>query len=113
LPQLKLQISEEIKTVSKWMAANKLSLYVNKSNLIVINLKTNNHFNNLPSSTADIISPKITTVKSAKYLGVTFNNSLSFDCHMKNLEKIIKICGNSSKGKNLKRILSLHNLITI
>jgi len=82
LSQLKLKISEEINTVSKW-TANKLTLNINKSNLIMINSKTNNHFNNLPSSNADIILPKISTVKSAKYLGVTFDNSLSFDRHTK------------------------------
>jgi len=94
------------------MTANKLTLTINKSNLIVINLKTNNHFNNLPSSNADIISPKILTVKSAKYFGVTFDNSLSFDCHIKNLEKIIKISGNSSKGKTItKPMLSFYYAI--
>ena len=50
--------------------------------------------------------------KSAKYLGVTFDESLSFDCHIKNLMKwLLQSVGILAKIKpffNTKALLNLY-----
>ena len=44
---------------------------------------------NKPSELADSITSNLTKVESAKYLGVTFDKNLLFDCHIQHLEKVI------------------------
>ena len=54
-------------------------------------------------------------VKNAKYLGVTFDESLSFDCHIKNLmKKLSRSDGILAKVKpflNIKVVLNLNYAI--
>ena len=82
LADLNVKISTEIKAIEKYMIANKLTLNISKSNVIVINSNSKN--NNL---TTDVIASKLLLVQNAKYLGVLFDNSLSFKNHIALLEK--------------------------
>ena len=96
ISNLRYKIKGEINAVNRWMIATKLTLNMSKSNVIIINSNKNgksskNYYNEvLP----------IMIVQNIKYLGVTFDESLSFDCNIKNLiKKVIAISWNSSKGK--------------
>ena len=73
LPDLNVKINTEIKAIENYMNANKLTLNLSKSNVIVINSNSKN--NNL---TNDLIASKLFLVQNARYLGVLFDNCLSF-----------------------------------
>ena len=74
--------STEIKSIEKYMIANKLTFNISKSNVIVINSNAKN--NNL---TTDVITSKLSLVQNAKYLLVSFDNRFSFKNHIALLEK--------------------------
>ena len=57
--------------MNKWMIANKLTLNMSKSNVIIINSNKNRK---LPKNRYNEVLP-ITIVKNAKYLGGTFDES--------------------------------------
>ena len=62
--------------MNKWMIANKLTLNMSKSNATIINSNKNGKSS---KNCYNEVLP-IMIVKNAKYLGVTFDGSLSFDC---------------------------------
>ena len=74
--------STEIKFIEKYMIANKLTLNISKSNVIVINSNAKN--NNL---TTDVTTSKLSLVQNAKYLLVSFDNRFLFKNHITLLEK--------------------------
>ena len=83
ISNLKYKIKGEINAMNKWMIANKLTLNVSKSNAIIINSNKNGKLSKNCYNEVLLIM----RVKNAKYLGVTFDESVSFDCHIKNLIK--------------------------
>ena len=99
LSQLNSNIDEEITTVNNWMIANKLTLNIAKSSVILIN-SNNKNYNNSNAQAYDLPS-KLMSVETAKYLGVTFDNRLSFEKHIHNLvKKLSKAVGILCKVKN-------------
>ena len=64
------------------MIANKLTLNISKSNVIVINF---NYKNN--DLTTDVTISKLSLVQNAKYLLVSFDNRFSFKNHTTLLKK--------------------------
>ena len=113
---LKKIVKEEICTVNNWMIANKLTLSMSKSNVVLINAKNNkmcNLFTSEPLNNA--VLPEFLITKCAKYLGVTFDNSLSFKLHIDKLtKKLSRSVGILAKLKpylNSKALLSLYYAI--
>ena len=103
----KYKIKGEINAVNKWMIANKLTLNMSKSNVIIINSNKNGKSS---KNCYNEVLP-IMIVKNAKYLGVTFNESLSFDCHIKNLiKRLSRSVGILTKVKPFLNTKSLLNL---
>ena len=95
------------------MIANKLTLNLSKSNLILIQTKSRGHRPNLPVSL--ILSPFVSNLPSvsmSKYLGLICDNSLSFEPHINNLaRKLSKGLGILSKVKvylNTSALCSLY-----
>ena len=87
LSQLNFKIDEEIITVNNWMIANKLAFNIAKSSVILIN---SNHKNcNNSNAQAYVLPSKLMSVETAKYLGITFDNRLSFEKHINNLKKTL------------------------
>ena len=68
-----------IDAIKKLMVANKLSLNLSKSNIILVNPTCYSKEN---------ISSDLATADDVKYLGVTFDKNLTFDSHIRKLEKI-------------------------
>ena len=83
LGDLNVKINTEIKAIEKYIIANKLTCNVSKSNVIVID--SNPKHNKL---TTDFIALKLSLVQDAKYLGVLFDNCLSFENHITLLKKV-------------------------
>ena len=89
-----------------YMIANKLTLNISKSNVIVIN--SNSKYNNL---TTDVIASKLSLVQNARYLGVSFDNCLSFKNHVtlleKKLSRAVGILAEVKPFLNRKALISL------
>ena len=105
------KITTEITSLDKWMIANKLTLNFSKSNLILIQPKSRGHRANLSL----ILSPfdsNLSSVSMSKYLGLIFDNSMSFEPHINNFaRKLSKAIGIRSKVKvylNTSALCSLY-----
>ena len=93
------------------MIANKLTLNMSKSNVVLINAKNNKICSLLTSEPLDNpVLPEFLITNCAKYLGVTFDNSLSFKLHIDKLtKKLSRSVGILAKLKpylNSKALLS-------
>ena len=77
------KVNEEICSVNKWMNANKLTINMTKSNILVISPKLNKfclyNSSNYPTTSIPIIN-------TARYLGIILHDKLSFQPHIKLLE---------------------------
>ena len=81
-------VKQEICAVNKWTVANRLTLNMSKSNVILINAKSNEACSLLTSELGDNVAlSEFLITKCAKYLRVTFDNSLLFDLHIDNFAK--------------------------
>ena len=105
------KITTEITSLDKWVIANKLTLNLSKSNLILIQPKSQGHRANL-SLISSPFDSNLPSVSMSKYLGLIFDNSLSFEPHINNLtRKLSKAVGILSKVKvylNTSALCSLH-----
>ena len=92
------KITTKITSLNKWMIANKLTLNLSKSNLILIQPKSRGgHRTNLSLISSPTVS-NLPSVSMSKYLGFIFDNSLSFEPHINNLaRKLSKAVGILSK----------------
>ena len=97
-------------SLDKWMIANKLTLNLSKSNLILVQPKSGGHKANLPLISFPFDS-NLPSVSMSKYLGLIFDNSLSFEPHINNLaRKLSKAVGILSKVKVYLNTLALCSL---
>ena len=105
------KITTEITSLDKWMRANKLTLNLSKSNLILIQPKSRGHRDNLLLISSPFDS-NLPSVSMSKYLGLILDNSLSFEPHINNLaHKLSKAVGIFSKVKvylNISALCSLY-----
>ena len=85
--------------------------YMSKSIVIIIN--SNKNGKSSKNCYNEVVL--IMIVKNAKYLGVTFDKSLSFDCHIKNLIKRLSrsvgILATVKPFLNTKALLNLYYAI--
>ena len=79
--ELEKILNEELLHVSNWLIANKLSLNVGKSNLLVFRRK-NTH---VPLLNININGLAVEEKDYAKYLGVLIDNKLSFEKHIEHV----------------------------
>ena len=82
---LSYNIKGEINEVNKWIIANKLTLNMPKSSVIIINSNKNKNGESSKKFHNDVLP--IMIAKNAKYLDVTFDESCCLNCHIKNLIK--------------------------
>ena len=86
------KITTEIESLNKWMMANKLTLNLSKSNIILIQPKNLNNKVKFSFKTSNFV-PEISTVNNSKYryLGVLLDNSLTLEPHNKVLTNTLII----------------------
>ena len=91
------------------MVANKLTLNLEKSNVIIINLK-NSSIASKPNTVSihQHVLPSLSNVTAAKYLGVVLDDGLSFKTHINMLiKKLSRAVGVLSKVKLFRNRSSL------
>jgi hypothetical protein len=81
---LETNVNEALSEISEWLKANKLSLNVKKTNLMVFNLSKNDNVAKLNISINDEI---LETKKEAKYLGIFFDHKLLWDKHVDHINR--------------------------
>ena len=94
---LNTAINQDLKNISQWFKANKLTVNPSKSNVLIIPHKLNK---TVPNMNFFLNNTLIQQSSSVKYLGVIIDFKLSFDIHIKSLEhKISRAVGIMSKLK--------------
>ena len=79
---LERTLNEELVHVSNWLIANKLSLNVGKSNLLIFRHKNNN---SIPALNIKINGLAVDEKDHAKYLGILIDNKLTFIHHIQHV----------------------------
>ena len=83
IDHLESKLTIELCNVNEWILANKLSLNVKKSNLLIINPKLNSFPVNMNTTCP---AGSIKSVNKAKYQGIYFDYKLNFLDHIKIVE---------------------------
>ena len=85
----------ELKKLTEWLRSKKLSLNSGKSELVIFRSKTKKELDEI---TIKINKSKLSPVPNVNYLGVVFDEFLSWDAHVnklrKNLLKLMVFCPN-------------------
>ena len=85
LKSIELLVNNELKKLSEWLTANKLTLNVDKSNFLIF--KPKNASNNLSTINLTINGEKLSEKLEAKYLGIIIDNKLTFNSHISTINK--------------------------
>ena len=83
---LEISLNHDIENITNWLNANRLSLNVKKSKLLVFHSKQKNK-TDLSNFTINIAGSKMEIVDNVKYLGVLIDNNLSWDSYIHSLSK--------------------------
>ena len=78
-------MNQQSEAVNNWMIAYYSTLNLNKSN--IISIKSNEICTKISSDKYNTAFTKLSTINYAKYLGVAFDDRLSFDIYVNNLVK--------------------------
>ena len=78
-------MNSELKLVTEWIKANRLSLNVKKSKLLLFHSKQSKI--NIDNFSIKLDGTKMVLERNVKYLGMTIDNNLSWDDHTNNLKK--------------------------
>ena len=99
VPDLIRIVNKELRSVKKWLDANKLSLNIDKTNYIIFHSPSVN----IPSDAVIKIGKKhIKRVKFVKFLGLPLDEHLSWKYHLSELsKKLARTCGMFFKIRNL------------
>ena len=95
LPNLINAVNKELRSVKRWLDANKLSLNIDKTNYIIFHSSSVK----IPSDSDIKIGKKhIKRVKFVKFLGLLLDEHLSWRYHLSELsKKLARACGMLSK----------------
>ena len=85
LENLQTKIRTEVTKISKWLIANKLTLNLSKSNVMIIDPIKLKHLKNSYSDFTKLANIDMKNVNLVKYLGITLDKDLSFKFHINNL----------------------------
>ena len=85
IKSLETFLNTELKTAATWLKANRLSLNIKKSKFLLIHSKRKKVLNHQLSVKLD--GNKMALENSVQYLGMTIDNNMSWDNHIKNLGK--------------------------
>ena len=87
IPELVLNIQNELNTVTNWMTLNKLKINVEKSSFIMFGFKHKITINSTDEIALCINDEKLKYTPTLKYLGITLDETLSWGAHVDNICK--------------------------
>ena len=85
LKNLQTKIRTEVTKINKWLIANKLTLNLSKSNVIIIYPIKLKHFKNSCNDFTKLANIDMKNVNLVNYLYITLDKDLSFKFHINNL----------------------------
>ena len=106
LYHLELMANEDLLSASEWLKENKLSLNVKKTNFMYFDLSKSKDTPKINIDTSDIEE-----VETQKFLGVTFDNKLSWKPHILNVISKLNSCLGASK--RARPFLNRSSMLTI
>ena len=106
---LETVLNYELKIISDWLNANRLSLNVNKSKLIIF--KTKRKIIDINNLSIKLNGFKLVPTNNVKYLGLYLDKNLSFDYHINQLSK--KLSKSNGILAKLRHYTSRQTLISI
>ena len=89
IPELVSNIQNELNTVTNWMTLNKLKINVEKSSFIMFGSRHKITTNSTDEIALYINDEKLKYTPTLKYLGITLDETLSWDPHVDNICKKI------------------------
>jgi hypothetical protein len=99
----------DLLNISEWLAQNKLKLNIEKTKMLVISkCKSNKYTENVVVKIGDSNVKRVTEMK---ILGITFDEKMTFNAHVKTLSK--KCYGSLAKLYSIKHALSKENKVTL
>ncbi len=101
-------MEDDLKSLTDWFLANKLSLNVNKTNFIIFQP---NKIPEIDKITLSMGNELIKQVVSTKFLGIHIDKQLQWDIHINYITQ--KIASGCYAINAVKRYLSRHNLKTL
>jgi len=100
---LETEVNNELSKVSLWLASNKLTLNIKKSQYLVVSNKKC-----IPNLSINIRNTPLINCKSYKYLGLHFDEKLNWNTHVQHISsKIAKACGVLAKLRHCVPIQTL------
>ena len=91
LHSLIISINTELEKVKNWLASNKLTLNIEKTNFMIVQ-RNKNIPDNIPS--IKIGNKSVREAESVKFLGIMVDRQLSWNVHIQNVtNKLNKQCG--------------------
>ena len=91
-------VNAELENIDRWLILNKLALNIDKTNYILFSTKNKNSNTSLKIRNVDV-----SRVSCAKFLGVTIDEFLNFNCHLNNVFK--------TASKSYGIICKLHDIL--
>ena len=109
MKSLETVLNCELKIISDWLNANRLSLNVNKSKLIIF--KSKRKIINTDNFSIKLNGCKLVSTDNVKYLGLYLDKNLSFDYHINQLSK--KLSKSNGILAKLRHFTSRQTLISV
>ena len=76
-------LNHDLKNLTQWLRANRLSLNVDKTRLLIFKSKYNK--NQYEDIIIKLLGKRLDPSTSVKYLGIHIDHNLSWDCHIKEM----------------------------
>ena len=80
---LETNLNHDLKNLTQWLRANRLSLNVDKTKLLIFKSKYNK--NQYQDMIIKLLGKRLEPSTSVKYLGIHIDHNLSWDCHIKEM----------------------------
>ena len=109
MKSLETVLNYELKIISDWLNANRLSLNVDKSKLIIF--KSKRKIINTDNFSIKLNGCKLVSTENVKYLGLYLDKNLSFDYHINQLSK--KLSKSNGILAKLRHFTSRQTLISV
>ena len=99
---LEINLNHDLKNLTQWLRANRLSLNVDKTKLLIFKSKYNK--NQYQDMIIKLLGKRLEPSTSVKYLCIHIDHNLSWDCHIKEMNA--KLSRTNGIISNLRQLCS-------